>query len=82
MGLKKLAAKVADYNERLESGTAQKIKPSDIEQVLDKLRRKSDELDQDIAAATSPDKKTRLEGKRAVARSHIERAEWLLKQLS
>ena len=36
MGLKKLAAKVVNYNERLESGKASKIKPGHVEKVLGK----------------------------------------------
>jgi predicted nucleic acid-binding Zn-ribbon protein len=82
MGLKKLAAKVVDYNERLENGKASKIKPRHVEKVLQKLRAKSAELEEKIALATSADKKARLEGKLGIVRTHIERAEWLLKELS
>ena len=82
MGLKKLAAKVEDYNARLESGKASKIKPSHVEKVLQKLRVKAAELEAEIASATSADKKDRLEGKLAIARTHIDRAEWLLKELA
>ncbi|TCS59885.1 hypothetical protein EDD52_11718 [Primorskyibacter sedentarius] len=81
MGLKNLAAKVVDYNQRLESGKASKIKPRHVEKVLQKLSAKSDALETEIAATQSPDKKARLEGKLKVARTHIERAEWLLKEL-
>jgi hypothetical protein len=82
MGLKKLAAKVEDYNERLESGKASKIKPRDVEKVLEKLRAKSTDLETEIVQTESADKKARLEGKLHVARTHIERAEWLLKELA
>lgn len=82
MGLKKLAAKVEDYNARLESGKASKIKPSHVEQVLQKLRVKAGDLETEIATAPSADKKARLEGKLAIARTHIDRAEWLLKELA
>lgn len=81
MGLKKLAAKVVDYNERLQSGKASKIKPSHVQKVLEKLRKKSDELEAQIAEAQSPDDRARLERKLDVARVHEERAEWLLKEL-
>lgn len=81
MGLKKLAEKVVEYNERLENGKASKIKPGHIEKVLEKLRRKSAEIEAEIASSTSPEKRARLETKLAVARTHIERAEWLLKEL-
>lgn len=81
MDLKKLAAKVVEYNERLEGGKASKIKPSHVEKILHKLRKKSVELEADILSAKSADKKSRLEKKLGVARTHIERAEWLLKEL-
>ncbi len=82
MGLKKLAEKVAEYNERLESGKASKIKPSHVEKVLEKLRKKSFELEAEIASAHSPEKRARLEKKLSVARAQIERAEWLLNELT
>ena len=82
MGLKKLAEKIEEYNARLESGKASKIKPSHVEAVLQKLRSKLTKLETEIATATSADKKARLEGKLAIAQTHIERAEWLLKELT
>lgn len=82
MGLKKLATKVEDYNARLESGKASKIKPDHVKAVLRKLRSKSTELEAEIVEATSADKKARLEGKLGIARTHIERAEWLLRELT
>lgn len=81
MGLKKLAAKVVDYNERLESGNASKIKPHHVEEVLRKLRAKEAQLEEEKAATASGDKKARLEAKLEIARTHMERAEWLLKEL-
>lgn len=81
MGLKKLAEKVAEYNGRLERGTASKIKPSHVEKVLEKLRKKSADLESEISAAKKPDKKARLEKKLAIATQQIERAEWLLKEI-
>lgn len=81
MGLKRLAAKVSDYNERLEQGKASKIEPAHVQEVLEKLRRKAEELDADIADAPDPEKKARLSRKRDIARQHIARAEWLLTQI-
>ena len=81
MGMKKLAAKVAEYNERLENGKASKIKPSHVAKVLEKLRHKSDELGKEIAAATSSQKRARLERKLEVAMAQQERAEWLLREI-
>lgn len=82
MGLKKLAEKVADYNERFEQGKASKIKPSHVEKVLAKLRKKSEELEADIESAAYAEKKARLKKKLEVANTQIERAEWLLKEVS
>jgi hypothetical protein len=82
MGLKKLAAKVAEYNERLESGKASKIEPAHVQKVLDKLRKKREGLESSIASESSADKKARLEKRLSVARIHVERAEWLMKELS
>lgn len=81
MGLKKLAAKVADYNERFERGKASKIKPSHVEKVLAKLHKKSAELSADLASARSDDKKARLEQKLEIAAAQIDRAEWLLEEI-
>jgi len=53
-----------------------------VEAVLQKLRSKLTKLETEIATATSADKKARLEGKLAIAQTHIERAEWLLKELT
>ncbi len=82
MGLKKLTGKVADYRQRLESGKASKIKPSHVEKVLEKLRTKRAELEADVADAHDPDKQARLKRKLAIADEHIDRAEWLLAEIS
>lgn len=82
MGLNKLAAKVVEYNERLESGKASKIQPDHVLKVLEKLRKKAAELEDQIEVAGSADKKARLEKKLGVARAHVERAEWLLNEIS
>lgn len=81
MGLKKLAEKVVDYNERFERGQAEKIKPSHVEKVLRKLRKKAVDLETDIASAHSADKKARLHKKLDIANTHIERAEFLMKAI-
>lgn len=82
MGLKKLAEKVAEYNERLESGKANKIKPEHVKRVLEKLQKKSAELTAELASPHSPEKRARLARKLEVARAQEERAEWLLKEVS
>ena len=81
MGLRKLAAKVVEYNARLEDGKASKIEPDHVRRVLAKLRLKQAELEAEIAAAPGADRRARLEKKLGVARTHVERAEWLLKEI-
>jgi len=81
MGLKKLAAKVAEYNARLEGGKASKIKPNHVKKVLEKLRAKQVDLESDLAEAKHHDKKVRLKRKLGIVQEHIARAEWLLQQI-
>lgn len=81
MGLKKLAAKVVEYNERLEQGKASKIMPEDVEKVLRKLQKKCENLKEEAAHATSAEKKNRLQKKLDVAQEHVKRGEWLLEQI-
>jgi len=82
MGLGKLAQKVADYQERLEAGKARTIEPRHVEKVLDKLRRKEAELLARIASETDQDERADLDRKLRVAREHIDRATWLLAEVS
>jgi len=82
MGLKKLAAKVAEYQKRLEAGKAQKIEPEHVEKVLDKLRRKEADLLSRMATETDADERAELDRKLRVAREHISRAEWLIGEIS
>lgn len=77
MGLKKLAEKVAEYQQRLEAGKARRIAPEHVEKVLDKLRRKEADLLARIAAEPDAEERADLERKLRVAREHIARAEWL-----
>jgi len=81
MGLKKLAAKVADYNQRLEDGKVKEIKPRHVEKVLRKLRDKETELTARLAETEDRRKLDRLNQKLGIAREHISRAEWLLGHL-
>ncbi|MEE4235736.1 MAG: hypothetical protein V2I51_03340 [Anderseniella sp.] len=82
MGLKKLAAKLLDYNKRLESGKADQIKQTHLVKVLDKLQAKEAELEADLACANNEQKKSRLERKIRIAREQIARANWLMKEIS
>lgn len=81
MGLKKLSAKLAEYQERLAAGQAKKITPEHVERVLEKLKRKESELLSDLQTETDADKRDELDHKLSVARAHIERAEWLREEL-
>lgn len=82
MGLKKLAAKLAEYQERVASGDARKIEPEHVQQVLDKLRRKEADILSRLVAETNEAEREDLERRLQVAREHIERAEWLRRELA
>lgn len=81
MGLKKLAEKMHEYNERLERGKASKIKPSHVKEVLEKLRKKAADLENEIETTKNTDKRARLTRKLGIAGEQIERAEWLLNEI-
>jgi len=82
MGLRKLAEKVADYQQRLEAGKTRTIEPEQVEKVLGKLRRKEADLLARISTETDRDERADLDRKLRIAREHITRAEWLLAELS
>lgn len=82
MGLKKLAAKMAEYNDRLNDGKAKAIKPNHVEKILGKLRDKETELTARIAETDNQEKRQRLSRKLTVAREQISRGEWLLDHVS
>ena len=81
MGLKKLAAKLFDYNKRLESGKADQIKQTHLVKELNKLQAKEAELEADLACAKNEQKKSRLERKIRIAREQIARAKWLMGEI-
>jgi hypothetical protein len=81
MRLKKLAAKVADYRERLEEGKASRIEPRHVEKVLKKLRKRKVELEERVATESDGEHKDRLHRKLEIAREQISRAEWLLAEI-
>ncbi|MGY6694590.1 MAG: hypothetical protein ACXIUW_01010 [Roseinatronobacter sp.] len=80
MAHEKLAEKLGEYYARLGAGKAQKIKRSDVENVLRKLYDRRQKLLED--AARKPDQSSRLEQKISSADTLIARAEWLLSELS
>lgn len=81
MGLKKLAAKVTEYNQRLEQGKASKIEPDHVRRVLEKLLARKEELETSLAATDLAEKKTRISHKLEVAKEQIARAKWLLAEI-
>ena len=82
MGLKEYSAKIDDYYDRLTQGKAKKIKPSHVEKVIAKLKAKKTQLRAEIAKATKPSKRERLERKVLIAKEHIKRAELLLENIT
>ncbi|WP_138468588.1 hypothetical protein [Poseidonocella sp. HB161398] len=81
MGLKKLAAKLAEYRSRQERGNASEIRPDHVARILDKLHRKKSALAEAIADGPDGATRERLEHKLAVASEQIARAEWLMEEL-
>jgi hypothetical protein len=73
---------VLDYNKRLQSGKASKIKPNHLEKILRKLRTKEAELEAEIAHTKDGDSRSRLEKKLRIAREHIARGEWLMGEIN
>jgi uncharacterized protein YlxW (UPF0749 family) len=81
MGLKKYAAKLDDYFERLKEGKAEKIKKSHVDKVIRKLEAKKLQLAEEIEETSKESKKARLERKMLIAGEHLKRAEMLLNTL-
>lgn len=82
MALKKYVEKLNEYYHRLDQGAAHKFDPSHVERVRSKLQAKEESLLEDIATASKPEKIERLQGKLAIARTQIKRANWLLETVS
>jgi hypothetical protein len=82
MGLKSIAEKLDKYFGRLESGKAAKIKPSHVAKVIAKLQAKQNVLQEELAEADKPSKKTRIESKLVTVAEQIERAQWLQEKIS
>ncbi len=73
--------KLDKYFKRLKKGKAQKIKPSHVEKVIEKLSNKEEMLLAEIADTQKENKIERLERKRVFLREQTERARWLLKEI-
>jgi DNA-binding MarR family transcriptional regulator len=82
MGLGKCVEKLAKYYARLDAGKARKIKPSHVQKVIDKLEAYERGLQDEIQATRKPDKKDRLERKRTSTLEQLEKARWLMSQIT
>lgn len=82
MPLTKAIEKLKKYYGRLEAGNAKKIKPSHVAKVIDKLFENERNLLEQIATTKKATKKKRLEQKLATTRKQLERAQWLLDEIS
>lgn len=82
MALTRSMEKLKKYYARLEAGKAKKIKPGHVEQVIRKLMAKESSLLQEIEAAKKPSKKERLRKKLETTREQIDRARWLMDEIS
>ncbi len=82
MALSKHVEKLDKYYERLESGKAKKIKPSHVDKIIQKLKVKHAELQQEIQDSQKASKKDRLERKLSIVTEQITRAEWMLAQIT
>jgi len=82
MALAKSMEKLKKYYARLEAGKAKKIKPSHVEHVIRKLTAKESSLLREIEAVKKPSKKERLQKKLETTREQIDRARWLMDEIS
>lgn len=82
MALEKTIARLDDYYERLKSDKADRIKVRHVEKVIHKLEAKQDGLRKELAEASKPSKKERLEAKLKIVHDQIARARWLRKQIT
>jgi hypothetical protein len=82
MSLSKNLEKLAKYYERLEAGKVKKIKPSHVQKVIDKLEARERDLQEELEATRKPSKKDRLDRKRKTTLEHLDRAKWLLKEIT
>ncbi len=82
MGNKKIAEKLGDYFARLDEGKAQKIKPRDVDKIIEKLQARRVELDEARASAPGRNREARLTQKIETVDILLERATWLRSALA
>ena len=80
MKIAKTLRKLEKYQQRLEDGRADQIKPKHVQLMIEKLTTKETELVVEVGEATKPGKRERLNAKLATIRERIEEAQWLLAQ--
>ncbi len=79
--LTKAIEKLKKYYKKLEAGRTDKIKPSHVVRVIEKLKAKKESLQDEIAVVEKAEKKERLEQKLAMTKEQIKRAKWLLEHV-
>lgn len=82
MGLERATEKLDKYFKRLQTGKAQKIKPSHVEKIVGKLQAKADALQADLEECEKPEKRQRLMRKLELVREQQDRAKWLQSKIS
>ena len=82
MGLSKSVEKLSKYFERLEVGQATQIKPSHVQKVIDKLEAHDRSLQEEMQTTQKQTKKERLLRKRTTTLEQLEKARWLLKEIT
>lgn len=82
MGLDNTIEKLDKYFKRLENGRVQKIKPSHVDKVIDKLEAKAELLLVELSEANTETKKRRLQNKLEMVREQQDRARWLKDNIS
>ncbi len=81
MGLGSTVEKLDKYFQRLEQGKAQKIKPSHVDKVINKLKSKEKLLLEEIEDTEKASKIDRLQRKLEMVREQQERALWLKEKI-
>lgn len=82
MGLSKSLEKLSKYYERLNAGKAKQIKPSHVQKVIDKLEARERSLRDEMQTTKKTSKKDRLEGKLKSTLEQLEKAKWLLEEIT
>lgn len=82
MGLESAIEKLDKYFKRLEKGKVQKIKPSHVDRVIQKLEAKVQLVQAELAETDKETKKQRLEQKLEMIREQQERANWLKSEIA